>query len=251
MLQLPFSNTESLVRLAKSARGRFHGVYPDYQSAERAIPSAKLAGYDHAEIGKIYLNNMSKARDSDYPVLFWLERLLPQQSAVFDFGGNIGVSYYKFENYLQYPERMRWLVCDLPEITKAGCEEATQRSSSVEFTTDFEDANACEIFLALGVIQYVPDPLAQSLARLDRKPQSVLINRIPLWDGEDFVTLEDVYSAVCAYQVFNRAKFIQDICDLGYELADSWTTPDLALNVRWRPNHCIPAQSGLYFRLRP
>lgn len=241
-----------IILTAKSVRGRFRGVFPDYRTAEQAIPASKLVGYNHREIGKIYFNAMSKARDSDYPALFWLAKLLPHCRTVFDYGGNIGVSYYKFGNYLHFSPDIDWRVFDLPEICKVGEEVAVEKgSTSLKFTTRLEDADGIDIFFTTGSIQYIPEPLSTVISRLRVRPRHILINRVPLFDGPEFVTLEDVYPAVCAYQIFNRQRFLDSICELGYELVDVWTTLDLGCNVRWRPRHSFKAHSGLYFRQLP
>jgi putative methyltransferase (TIGR04325 family) len=244
------SMIEMLVKSAKSARSRFRGVYPDYATAEKAIPPDKLTGYDHAQLGKMYLSSMVQIRASDYPVLFWLQRILPGTTRVFDWGGNIGVSYFKFEALLDYPPGLEWTVCDLPEICKAGEEVCAERKAPVKFTTRFEDGQGADILMCIGALQYIPVSFSNVVGALNLKPKHILINRIPLWDGEDFVTLEDVSPAYCAYQVYNRNRFVESITKLGYELVDQWLTPDLSCNVRWHPAHSIPSQSGLYFRLK-
>ncbi len=250
LTKLSESPVETLFSYARSVRGRFRGVFETYDAAERAIPKGRLAGYDHPEAAMIYIDHMSKAKDSDYPALFWLDRILADCRSVFDCGGNIGVTYYKFGNYIDYPVDLKWLICDLPEIIKAGQEIAVERAAPLSFTTRMEEADDYDVFLGMGAIQYLPKPLAQSLCELNRRPKHVLINRIPLYDGPMFVTLDNVGPVVCAYQVFNRQQFLSSICDIGYDLVDSWTTPELACVIRWHPSQSFHAHSGLYFRLR-
>jgi putative methyltransferase (TIGR04325 family) len=244
------SPVETLFQVVRSARGRFRGVFETYEAAELAIPKGRLVGYDHPEAAKIYIHHMSKARDSDYPVIFWLGRALREAHSVFDCGGNIGVTYYKFGHYLDFPAGLRWLICDLPEITKAGEEIAMERGAPLSFTTRLDEGEGCEILLGIGAIQYIQKPLAQSLAEWRQKPKHILINRIPLYEGPMFVTLDNVGPVVCAYQVFNRQQFVTSICEIGYDLVDSWSTPELSCIIRWHASHSFTAHSGLYFRAR-
>jgi putative methyltransferase (TIGR04325 family) len=238
---------QTAFQFARACRGRFRGVFHTYEAAEAAIPKNKLVGYNHSEISKSYLHTMSKARDTDYPVIFWLGQALREGHSVFDYGGNIGVSYYKFSHYLDYPSGLQWCICDLPEIVRAGETLAQERDSPLSFTTQFEVADGTDILLASGAIQYIPKPFAQSLAELRKKPKHILINRLPLYDGSSFVTLDPVGQALCAYQVFNRQQFVDSICGLGYDLKDWWSNPDWSCNIRWHARHSFSAHSGLYF----
>jgi putative methyltransferase (TIGR04325 family) len=244
------SAVEKIFAFARSCRGRFLGVFDTYEAAELAIPKGKLVGFNHQEVARFFIDRMSKARDSDYPALFWLTRALGDSRRVFDCGGNIGGAYYKFGNYIDYPAGLQWLIWDLPEIIKAGAEVAAERGAPLSFTTRFEEGEGSDIFLAIGVIQYLPKPLAQYLGELKIKPKYILINRISLYDGPMYVTLEDTGPVRCPYKVFNRQEFVSSICDLGYDLVDWWFTPDLACVIRWHPSRSFHAHSGLYFRSR-
>src|SRR4249920_2805602 len=107
---MPTSVLRKAYDFALASQGRFRGVWPSYEEALLAIPAERLAGYDHSALGRQYIDTMDKARSSDYPLLFWLDKALAECSSVFDYGGNIGVSYYKFGRYVKYPADLRWLV---------------------------------------------------------------------------------------------------------------------------------------------
>src|SRR3546814_12163657 len=64
---------------------------------------------------------MQRIRVSDYPLVFWLGRLIADgQRSVFDLGGHIGVSYYGFRKYTDYPPDLSWTIHDLPSEMAAG-----------------------------------------------------------------------------------------------------------------------------------
>lgn len=246
------SAPEYAVRFLKSFRSRFTGVYPDYASAERAIPASDLTGYDHDQLTRIYVSGMGSARPSDYPVLFWLDRLLQNESAVFDFGGNVGVSYYTFSRYLHLPENLSWTVCDLPKVCRTGEEIAAERKAvPLRFTSDFQAANSAGVLLCLGTMQYLPDRLAARVATLENQPRHIIINRIPLWNEPEFVTLERIGPAQCAYRIFNEEQLLSEFRAQGYHLRDRWHAADLSCNVRFEPRYSIEWQSGLYLSKSP
>ena len=72
----------------------FRGVYGDAATAEKAIPATKPSGYDNEAPAAMYDERTRQVYAGDYPVLFWLQKLLGENaSRVFDIGGHIGVGY--------------------------------------------------------------------------------------------------------------------------------------------------------------
>lgn len=231
--------------------GAFRGVYPSFAAALAAAPQGKV-GYNHAELSNLYDYRMGKAFASDYPTLFWLDRLVGKQPSVFDWGGHIGVSYYTYQKYLTLPEQFRWCVCDVPEIAKAGAKLATEKGASqLSFTTEPSQMSGFDILMAAGSLQFMETPLADVLARLERKPPHLLINKLPLYDGEDFFTLQNTIHSYNPYKVLNRAGFVRSIEALGYEVVDDWETPDMGLvKIPLFPAHSSSVYSGYYFRAK-
>lgn len=239
---------ETMVQLAKSARSRFEGVYPDYDSAVAAVPANLLSGYDHEELSRIYLPAIGKVRPSDYPVLYWMSKIMPEIDSVFDWGGNIGVSYFTFARYVDYPSHLQWTICDVPAVCRAGEAVAAEKGAPLRFTSDFGSAEGAGLLLCIGALQYIPASLSDRLSSLKAKPAHVIVNRVPVWDGEAFVTLEQIGRSRCAYQIFNRKRMIENMLKSGYQLVDQWQTADLSCHVRWQPKYSIAWQSGLYFK---
>ncbi|MET0795518.1 MAG: methyltransferase, TIGR04325 family [Polyangiaceae bacterium] len=228
--------------------GSYRGIFQSFAEARASAPNDKL-GFDHAEHAHLYDFRIGKAFPSDYPVLFWLARLLPELNSVFDWGGHIGVSYYTYAKYLELPERLRWRVGDVPQIIKAGAELARSRGAgALSFTTELADADGFDFLLANGSLQYVETPFSDSLRAMSQRPRHVLINKLPVYSGPAFVTLENTVHSYNAYGIGNRAAFIDSIVSQGYELVDEWESPDVSCHIPLHRERSIRAYPGFYFR---
>lgn len=230
--------------------GTFSGVYQSFAEATEAAPPNSKLGYDHSELADLYADRHVKVQPSDYPMIFWLGRILRSATSVFDFGGHVGLQYYGYQKYLSYPSGLRWTVLDVPAIVERGRALATERGETrLAFTTDLADAANHEVFFASGSLQYTETSLAEQLRVLQVLPRHLLINKTPLYDGEDFVTLQNVIHAICPYRIFNRRAFLDPVLALGYELVDSWQTPDVFCRIPLDPERSLEAYTGLYLRL--
>ena len=236
---------------ARRPPNRFRGVYRTFAEAEASIPPGERVGYDHAELAGMYRHRMEKANQSDYAVLFWLQRIMPPRRPgvfVFDYGGHVGVSYHGWRSYLGYPDGTRWLVHDVPAITKVGAELAAERPSpGLAFTNDVADARGCDVFLAAGSLQYVDEPLPSILARIGSRPGHLILNKMPVYDGESFVTVQSTGRAFHAYRIYNRAELVGGVTALGYRVVDDWTNRETSCVIPFTRGRDIDAYSGYYF----
>lgn len=233
---------------ARRAPNRFRGVYATFAEAEASIPARERIGYDHAALAGLYRHRMEKANQSDYGVLFWMRGLLEPGSFVFDFGGHVGVSYHGWRRYLGYPPGTRWLVYDVPAIVKVGAELAAERESpGLSFTSDVADARGCDVFFSAGALQYVEEPLPSILGRIGSRPRHILLNKMPLHDGESFVTVQSTGRAFHAYRIYNRAALVQSVVDLGYRVVDDWVNREQSCTIPFTRGRDIEAYSGYYF----
>jgi hypothetical protein len=200
----------------------FRGIYPSFSSAVLASPTGKLVGYDHKEVVTIDEEAFEHLNPADYPVLFWMAPLLAGTKTVFDFGGNIGVAYYIYRRYLAFPEDLRWLVCEVPQTVAAAQEYARSRGEDrLDFTAEREAAESADIYFTSGALQYVEEPFADIIGRLQNKPRHILIN---------------------------EAEFIASVEALGYELIDHWRI-HRSLQVLNSPEHFVENYQGMYFRM--
>jgi putative methyltransferase (TIGR04325 family) len=233
---------------ARMPKNQFRGVYASFAEAEASIPSGGRSGYDHAQLAGLYRDRMNKANQSDYAVLFWLKAILDERSFVFDFGGHVGVSYHGWRRYLDYRSGMRWLVYDVPAIVAVGAELASERASAgLEFTSEVTRARGCTIFLAAGSLQYVDESLPTLLARISSLPRHLIVNKMPMYDGEAFVTVQSSGRSYHAYRIYNRAAFVAELVALGYRVVDDWSNREQHCEIPFTRGRDIDAYSGYYF----
>lgn len=228
--------------------GAYRGVFGSFAEARASAPASRPLGFDHPELANLYDFRVNKAFPSDYPVMFWLFQLAPTIASVFDWGGHIGVSYYTYSRY-GLPARIAWRVGDVSAIVDAGRRLAESRGvSALSFTSEFSDADGFDVFLANGSLQFVDMEFAEALGRLSKRPPHVIVNKLPAYDGESFVTLENTMHSFNPKRVYNRESFVASVTALGYELADSWENPDLTLKLPLYRERQLEAYSGFYFR---
>jgi putative methyltransferase (TIGR04325 family) len=244
----PYLREKYFERLFWERPPSWKGIYPSFADAAAAPHRRKLAGYDHAEIALRQEAKLERFNPADYPVLFWLEKLLPRTRAVFDLGGNLGLAWYAYRRYLTFPAELRWTVCEVPAIAAAGRELAAKKNAAQLFFTDRrEEAQGADIYFSCGALQYLEEPLGEMLAKLGDPPRHLLINRVPLTDGATFVTLQNNGDWLSPYRVENRDEFIRGVESLGYELADSWKIAR-RLEVLGSPQHRAENFHGMCFR---
>ena len=254
-----FKEKEYEQKFATNAYGCFWGVFETFEQARQASPQTKSVGYNNADLAKEYQKMLEEHNwentgriigINDYPILCWFKSIFEEgATTVFDFGGNMGVHFYSYSKYLEYPQDLKWTVCELPEIIKIAQRLAEKRcAKGLEFTSDFNEANGKDVFIASGSIQYVEN-LSFSLSSIDQKPKFLLINRLPLYDGDQFVTLQNGGQVFYPQYVFNQAEFIASITSIDYELIDLWQGVDTC-HIPCHPEKSVPSYSGLYFRLK-
>jgi putative methyltransferase (TIGR04325 family) len=250
---------EYLRRFSGDCWGCFWGVFTTLDAATRSAPSTKPVGYDHPQLAAEYRAMLEQENwehsgrllsSYDYPVLFWLRTLIDQEmiQSIFDLGGNVGVHFYAYGSLLDLPASIQWTICDLPAIVEAGRQIAAQRNVRLGFTDSITDIDNSDVFLASGSVQYLED-LAALLRAVRQRPRHLLINRLPLYDGERFVTLQNGGSVFYPQHVFNRQQFLGSIDELGYELVDDWEDHVDTCVVPFHPEQSIPSYRGLYLRV--
>ncbi|MCE0522905.1 MAG: methyltransferase, TIGR04325 family [Methylacidiphilales bacterium] len=213
-------------------------------------PPEKLRGYNHRAILEFYKTRLDILNPDDYPVLFWLSRLLPGAEFVFELGGSLGLGYYAYRKYLDFSPRLRWIICEVPEAVRAGQEIARERNETqLAFTDQREVAVDPDIYATFGALQYIEEPFAEIIGKLRARPPHLLINRVPFCDGASFITLQNNGCWASPYKVDNKADFIESLEALDYELVDAWEV-DRAGGFLIHPGRAVPHYYGMYFRLK-
>lgn len=238
-------------RRFNNATGRqrlFRGIYPDFATASQEIPPKRLQGYDNEASAALMAHHRLRIFPFDYPVMFWLQKLLPECQMLFDFGGNVGISYFGYRRYLQYAPGLTWLIYDVDAVVAAGEQIArAEYAANLRFTTSLAELPNADLLLAAGSLQFIEDPLAL-LGAAPRLPRHLLLNKVPVRSLPAATTLHNMGSAFCPYRLFNRTEFVEGVLGLGYELVDEWANPDLVARIPFFPEHSLRAYSGFYFR---
>jgi putative methyltransferase (TIGR04325 family) len=233
----------------------FRGVFETFEQAIQTAPKSKFIGYNSPDLAEEYISNVESfevIRAYDYPMIFWLNHIFDnvEDISIFDFGGNVGIHFYGYQKYIDYPKKLKWIVFEVPEIVKAGEKLAKSKSSiNLEFT-DIEDVlEDKDVFIASGSIQYVKS-LSTLLASLTKKPRFLLLNRLPLYNGNQFVTLQNGGKVFYPQYVFNYSNFILSLEEIGYDLIDAWEDNLDSCIIPFYPEKSIRFYHGFYFKLR-
>ena len=233
---------------AAGHRRLFQDIYPNFAAAANAIPRNRAIGYDDQRSAARVAHARHFRSSYDYPLLFWLVQLLKPGAVVFDWGGNIGISYYAFRPRLSYPDGLEWVVNDVPAVLDLGQEIAAQDEvSGLSFTTSFDRLSTADILLSAGALQFIEDPFKVLRAR-SPLPSHVLLNKIPVYDKPHAATIQNMGTSLCPYHLFNRADLIREFETLGYDVVDTWQNHGLGCFIPFYPGHSISAFSGFYFR---
>jgi putative methyltransferase (TIGR04325 family) len=195
----------------------FRGVFASFEAAAASVPQGVALGYDNEQAATMYAKRLV-ADEHDYPAMFWLEKSFTDGLAhVVDLGGSIGIKYYAFEPHLSLPRGLSWTVCDVPSAARQGRAFAAERRSgpALLFTDQFADINGCDVLYASGVVQYLPQTLADILSGLPNKPQRLVINTAAIHPSKSFFTLNSIGTAFCPYRVQSLEAFVCGITARG------------------------------------
>lgn len=233
------------------------GIYKTFTDATASLPPDSRISYnqsdihEHPDISELTsCRTLGRLDSIDTPLIPWLKSAFDDSSTVFDLGGNVGVSYYAFKQHLDFPENLRWTVCEVPEIVKAGKKIAEENNSrELSFTTEFTEADGTDIFLSCGTLQYIEPSLAQLLTQLGKKPKHLLINYVPFYDGKPYVTLQNIGYAYSPYKIQNKTELINSLISLGYEYVEGWNS-DRICSIPFHKDRTVREYSGFYLKAK-
>jgi|SRR5215207_709985 len=80
------------------------------------------------------------------------------------------------------------------------------------------------------------------------KPSHLLLNRVPLYNGEQFVTLQNGGLVFYPQYVFSNGELICSIQRLGYKLVDTWEDRIDCARIPFHSSRSLPYYYGLYFK---
>jgi putative methyltransferase (TIGR04325 family) len=240
----------------KDHTGLFFGIYDSYGEALADIPPSRLSGWNNNASASIWSDNVHQLdpywiQTSSYAVLFWVLRHLHEGTTLIDFGGSIGLTYYRFTRFASLPANARWIVVELPEIVAEGRRVAVrEEAAGLEFETTIEAAPYCDILVSAGAFQYMERSIPEFLNLLAAKPAHLIVNKVPVVAGKAYWTLQNFGPAVSPHRVYNESEFIGYFTGAGYELKDRWVVPELDCYVPFHPERCVPEFTGFYFAMQ-
>lgn len=231
--------------------GSYFGLFKSFSEARAWLPVSPE--FDHAALADEYINVRSKkVFPYDYPVLWWLEHAFREGAThVLDIGGSVGVHYYAYQRYLQLPKGLSWRVVEVPAIAAIGrAMELDANTGVLSFAEALEgELSGNDVWIGAGSLQYLEHARpGELLERCPQRPKHVLLNKLPLYDGEDYVTTQNIGAGCFApVHVYNRQRYIQEVEAMGYRLQDQWQVPERSIYLPGFPERSFPTFSGLYF----
>jgi putative methyltransferase (TIGR04325 family) len=209
-------------------------------------------GYDNDAMASMYRNRLERVYPADYPLLLWLTKAFAAGATrLFDLGGHVGIGYYAYRRYLDYPAEMAWQVHDVPAVMTAGRVLAQERDTwkQLSFADDFDAAADADILFTSGCIQYLEQTLARRIAGLRRRPQWVLVNLLPLHPSEAYWTVQSTGEALCPYRIQKTDEFLAEFERLGYTKLDMWENAEKRCRIAFEPRYSLDRYYGAVFRL--
>jgi putative methyltransferase (TIGR04325 family) len=239
--------------LAKEGFGFYFGVFDSFAAARAWLPPSPE--FNHDALATEYVEvRTQQVFAYDYPVMWWLDRAFRHRArSVLDIGGSVGVHCYAYRLYIDMPPEVTWRVVEVPAIVSIGRKLATERGAAgLFFTDDLEEAltsAGAEVWISAGALQYMEDARPGDLLKRCREmPMHLLLNKLPLYEGDDFVTTQNIGEGCFApMHVFNRHRLIRGVEELGYTLRDRWAVHERSLYLPGYPERSFPSFTGLYF----
>lgn len=241
------------------------GVFHSYEEALRHVPPGRPVGWDDKDIAENLVGSQIPSRPtggggelpvllhqpSTFAVLLWLNKVLKPGARIVDVGGASGLTYWHYRNYFELPPGVTWTVVDMPEITARARERATRMGAeNLSFSEDLEALDECDVLMSLGCVQYMSPKAYSDFMRAAHRARIVIVNKIPLIDGPDYWTLQCLRTTFVPYRIANRAEFLREFAEIGLDVCDAWSVPELSIEIPFEPAHHVPSLNGIVLRSR-
>jgi putative methyltransferase (TIGR04325 family) len=171
----------------------FQGNFPTWEAA-----SASAEGYTAPQLLEDALQLALTLRDESnasavatqiipYPLVATLMRaaaLSGGQLRVIDFGGALGTTYFQCRRWLQGLKPLAWHIVEQSHYVEEG--QAKLADNELKFFTSIKaaaEAKPVEAVIFSSVLQYLDSPEAILAQAISCKPQSIIIDRLPVIAG--------------------------------------------------------------------
>jgi putative methyltransferase (TIGR04325 family) len=226
-------------------------VFKSFEEAWESARRTTYAGHDHPDYIQQELDHSKSLRPSDYAALYWLLRINPDSTQIFDFGGSVGNLYYSYCSYLKRATgSIDWTVFDLPRTVEKGLEIAASRGAlGLKFANSLSAFTADHTLLVSGAFHYWEASVREFIEQFPQRPRHVLMNRVAVHDNQtSFVTIQDHGSFAVPCMVRNANELIAAFAAEGYAMVDRWPAYERSLRMPLLPDYSLPHYSGFYFR---
>ena len=210
----------------------FFGSFDSFAAAQAAIPSKIPVGYDNVDAAtKLYSPQVC---EWDYPALYWIaDAFAGGMTSVFDLGGHVGIKYYAFRRVVRYPQGLRWTVCDVASVARAGEDLARQQDALAElaFCTDLRQASGVDLLFISGSLQYLPTTMKEILQALEVRPRRIILNTTAVHERRTMFTLNSIGYGVCPYRTQHHEEVFREIREAGYRRRDMWRNDSKPIRI--------------------
>jgi putative methyltransferase (TIGR04325 family) len=147
-----------------------------------------------------------------------------------DFGGSLGSTYFQHRPELSEIPGLQWSIVEQPHFVDSGQQEF--QDEVLQFFETIGDAaqrGPVDLAMFSGSLQYVPDPLRAVENAADTGAPYLLLDRLPIIDGDrDLITIQHVvdpafYQARYPHRAFSKRRLFEAIAALRYRVL--WDFP--------------------------
>jgi putative methyltransferase (TIGR04325 family) len=160
--------------------------------------------------------------EHSYPLLVGLLRATLHKGGVLnvvDIGGALGSTYFQCRALLEGTASLRWNVVEQPAFVDCGLQHF--QSEQLRFFRDLRSCLAAEpvgVAILSGVLPYVENPQSMLREVADARLAHVILDRTPLWEADDRLTVQSVPASIYGFPVSYPAWILNRERVLGHFL---------------------------------
>src|SRR5580692_9178914 len=157
-----------------------------------------------------------------YPLVVGLLRAAVRNGGmlnVVDIGGALGSTYFQCRALLAGTTSLRWNVVEQPAFVDCGIQHF--QSEQLRFFRDLRSCLAAEpvgVAILSGVLPYVENPQSMLREVADARLAHVILDRTPLWEADDRLTVQSVPASIYGFPVSYPAWILNRERVLGHFL---------------------------------
>jgi len=146
--------------------------------------------------------------------LLWSFTQASNKLTIIDFGGSLGSTYFQHRSWLEGFD-YTWNIIEQPHYVREG--KLHFENERLKFYNDVRDVpiSGPSFLILSSVLAYLPTPYEWLTRLMQMKFDYVFIDRTPLIEGEDRLTIQhvppEIYSASYPAWFFSRERFLEKI----------------------------------------